>query len=455
MQQIHFIAVGGAVMHNLAICLKNMGHQVTGSDDEIYEPSRSRLAAAGILPAESGWFPEKIHAGLDAIVLGMHARLNNPELIRAQELGLTIYSYPEFIYAHSQNKRRVVVAGSHGKTTTTSMIMHILKYNQLAFDYLVGAQLEGFETMVNLSDAPILIAEGDEYLASPLDLRSKMLLYQPHIAIITGIAWDHINVFPTFESYKAPFETLIENLGTDDALIYNKYDKDLATMLEACQAKRYPYGSLTVEQVQAENKLVAYEDENGQVHAVSDVVLNVFGQHNYANFNAAYLACKALGLSDAQILAALPSFTGAAKRLQKLKSTPEQTIFLDFAHAPSKVKATVNAVAEQFSDSNISAVLELHTFSSINPAFLPHYAESLNAPQIKAAAVFIDEHTFAIKGLPLLDTEAILTAFQRPDLKVFTKVEQLQDWLNEANQKTGVLLLMSSGKLGGLDLKGL
>ena len=196
---VHLIAIGGSAMHNMAIAMHKKGFNVTGSDDEIFEPSKTRLAKLNLLPAKEGWDTNNIHKGIDAVILGMHARADNPELLKAQELGLKIYSYPEYIYEQTKDKTRIVIGGSHGKTSITAMILHVLNYHKVDCDYMVGAQLDGFDTMVKLTkEAKIAVIEGDEYLSSPIDRRPKFHLYKPNIAILSGIAWDHINVFPTF-----------------------------------------------------------------------------------------------------------------------------------------------------------------------------------------------------------------------------------------------------------------
>lgn len=444
--KIHLIAIGGAAMHNLALALKENGHQVTGSDDEIYNPAKDRLAAAHILPAEMGWFPEKIQADLDFIILGMHARKDNPELLKAQELGLKIYSYPEFIYQHSKDKKRIVVAGSHGKTTTTSMIMHVLKYHELAFDYLVGALLEGFNLMVKLSDAPIMVIEGDEYLSSPIDLVPKIHHYHPDLAIITGIAWDHMNVFPTYENYVEQFKIFIDTIDKKSGrLFYFQEDKDLSQISAQASCKTTPY--------KAFNQMV----KNGKTYLITDkneeIPLSVFGEHNLANMKAAYHVCQELGVTDDMFFEAIQSFKGAAKRLQTLCETDTSIAYLDFAHAPSKVKATLQAVKSQYPNRQLVACLELHTYSSLNKAFLPQYEGTLNGADV--AAVFFNEHTLAMKKMPLLSIEEVKTFFNNSQLHVFTDNSAFTSFLKELNFNNQNLLLMTSGTFMGLDLKNL
>ncbi|HMP93540.1 MAG TPA: Mur ligase family protein, partial [Phnomibacter sp.] len=402
---VHFISIGGSVMHQLALALHRKGYQVTGSDDEIFEPAYGNLQRAGLLPAQMGWNAENINPELDAVILGMHARANNPELLKAQELGLPIYSFPEYIYQESQQKRRVVIGGSHGKTTTTSMLMHVLATAGLSFDYLVGARLEGFSQSVNITDAPILVAEGDEYPASALQPRPKFHFLYPHIAILTGIAWDHINVFPTFENYLEQFAIFIQRIEPGGLLIYNQTDEELTRLVQQNlrQDIRYqPYG------------LPAHSLDNGVTTlniegAVAQ--LQVFGQHNLHNLHAAWFAAKELGVTASSFVQAMGSFTGAAKRLEIIAQSPTAILFRDFAHAPSKVKATMQAVKEQFPSRPLIAVLELHTYSSLSVAFMPHYAGALAAADV--AAVFYSPHALAIKKMPPLPIEAVLQGFNK------------------------------------------
>jgi UDP-N-acetylmuramate: L-alanyl-gamma-D-glutamyl-meso-diaminopimelate ligase len=439
----HLIAVGGAVMHNLALALKQNGHEVTGSDDEIYEPARSRLKALNLLPDTEGWHPERISRGLDAVILGMHARKDNPELAKAQELGLPIYSFPEFIYNHSAQKTRVVVAGSHGKTTTTSMIMHVLRHAGRDFDYLVGALLEGFDTMVRLSNAPVMIIEGDEYLSSPIDLRPKIMHYKPHVAIITGVAWDHANVFPTFENYVLQFENFIKTLDTEGSLFWYKHDKELQQISIVSPCKSIAYEAFDASITRGKTILKTADGRR--------VNLEIFGDHNLANLKAAYLACKEIGVSDDEFFGAIPTFTGAAKRLQILAKAKTSIAFLDFAHAPSKAKATIDAMKAQYPKRQLVACLELHTFSSLNKAFLPQYRDTMNAAD--EAVVFFNEHTLAMKKMPPLSTNEVKAFFNHPNLTVFTDNQQLVAYLKERRFKSRNLLLMTSGTFVGLNLK--
>jgi UDP-N-acetylmuramate: L-alanyl-gamma-D-glutamyl-meso-diaminopimelate ligase len=440
--RIHLVAIGGAVMHNLGLALQQNGHSVTGSDDEIYNPAKERLQKAGLLPAASGWFPEKIEPELDAVILGMHARAGNPELAKAQELGLPVFSFPEFIYRHAREKTRIVVAGSHGKTTTTAMIMHVLRENGRDFDYLVGAQLEGFDTMVRLSDAPVMVIEGDEYLSSPTDRRPKFLHYRPQIAIVTGIAWDHINVFPTFEEYKRQFGLFLETMSRDGLLIFYEKDEHLQDLLKTARPfRQQPYSGFK------------YAVEAGKTVARPDGLppceLQIFGAHNLANLQAAWLACRELGIVETDFWRAASSFKGAAKRLQLLAKKPGFNAWQDFAHAPSKVRATVTAVSQLHPERELVACVELHTFSSLNKDFLPHYKGTLAGAEL--ACVFYSPHTLAMKNMPPIEPEEIRQNFGHPNLRVFTGRPELENFLLGRHWNGHNLLLMSSGTFGGMD----
>jgi UDP-N-acetylmuramate: L-alanyl-gamma-D-glutamyl-meso-diaminopimelate ligase len=445
--KIHLIAIGGALMHNLAMALKNAGHEVGGSDDEIYEPARGRLSAAGLLPISEGWHEARITTDIELVILGMHARKNNPELLKAQDLGLKIVSYPEFLRQHSEAKTRVAVAGSHGKTTTTALIMHILRHNNINFDYAVGAMLEGFDTMVRLSDAPIIVIEADEYLSSPIDLRPKFLHYAPQIAIITGIEHDHFNVFPTLDDYLRAFSDFMLSLPPNAQLIYYRHSPHLAELLPHCSPTVLTTGYDT-----PAHQIVAQKTQLLPQH-LPPVHLAIFGAHNLQNIAAARLACLSLGLNDSQIYAALPSFGGAARRLQCLKSTPQCTIFSDFAHAPSKVRATVQAIRAQYIDYQLIAAVELHTFSSLNADFLPNYAHTLDAADV--AFLHFSPHTLAQKRLPPLQAQQICQAFARADIGVFEQAEPLRAAIKsqiDASTRPTVVLLMSSGTWSGMNL---
>ncbi len=443
--KIHFIAIGGSAMHNLALALANQGFQVSGSDDEIFEPSRTRLAKAGILPESVGWFPEKITGDLDAVILGMHARKDNPELIKAQQLGLKIYSYPEFIYEQSKDKQRIVICGSHGKTTITSMILHVLAFHKRKFDYMVGAQLEGFDTMVKLSDdAPIIIIEGDEYLSSPADPTPKFLHYHHHIALISGISWDHINVFPTFDEYVRQFETLADSTPKGGSLIYNEED-DLLTVI--CRKERDD-----VQQI--EYKTPKYEIKNGITFLSKEeppVALQVFGKHNLNNLSGARAVCLKIGITPEMFNEAIKSFRGASNRLELLKKNSSTIVFKDFAHAPSKLKATTSAVKEQFSQYEVVAVLELHTFSSLNKQFLPQYKDCFENADLPF--VYYNPKTIEHKKLEAITPEEVQNAFNNKQLKVFTDSSELKQAILSLDLKSKVILLMTSGNFDGISLR--
>jgi UDP-N-acetylmuramate: L-alanyl-gamma-D-glutamyl-meso-diaminopimelate ligase len=444
--RIHLIATGGSAMHNLAIALHCNHHTVTGSDDEIYNPARDRLAHYGLLPQEMGWFPEKITKDIDLIILGMHARVGNPELERAQALQIRIYSYPEFLYLHAKDKIRLVVAGSHGKTTTTSMIMHVLRCLKKDFDYLVGAQLEGFDQMVRLSDAPLMVIEGDEYLASPIDRKPKFLHYLPQMAIITGVAWDHINVFPVFKDYVQQFKLFIDSMPTGAHLYYYANDPHLKNIVKKHQGDliKMPYQAFPHE---VKDGKIIVRNESSKAMA-----LDIFGQHNMENLQAAHLACQQLGITTSDFLKAITSFKGAAKRLQLLhKSKTGGEAFLDFAHAPSKVKATAKAIRERAGRKKVVACLELHTFSSLNKNFLKEYKGTLDA--VDKAIVFFSEHTVKMKKLEPITKEEVATAFAHKNLTVLTDSEKIFPVLKRFNWTDKILLLMSSGNFEGIDLK--
>lgn len=444
--KIHMIAIGGSAMHNLALALHESGHKVTGSDDEIFEPSRSRLEKRGMLPAAIGWFPGKITGDLDAVILGMHAREDNPELLRAKELGVKIFSYPEYLYEHSKNKKRVVIAGSHGKTTITSMILHVLKDQGKAFDFMVGAQIEGFDTMVRLSDAPVAIFEGDEYLTSPIDRRPKFIWYKPHIAVISGIAWDHINVFPTFEIYTQQFADFLESIEDNASVFYADGDPVLAGVVESSPKRLYRqcYGA----HPHSLRDNITYLTTQWGIYPIG-----VFGQHNLYNINAARLVCNKLGIRDEEFYKSIGSFKGAAKRLQVLRHGENSTVYLDFAHAPSKVTATVKALKEQFKGRRLIACLELHTFSSLNKEFIEHYKGSMDLAD--EAYVFVNPEAAKHKKMEMPDKMFVEKAFGKKDLQVITDGEQMAQLLRSLVLKDANLLLMSSGNFGGMDLPGL
>lgn len=444
--KVHFIAIGGSAMHNLALALHQKGFTVSGSDDEIFEPSRSRLASKGLLPKKTGWQPEKITSELDYIILGMHARKDNPELLKAEELGLKVYSYPEFIYEQSKDKTRVVIAGSHGKTTISAMILHVLHYHNRECDFMIGAQLEGFDNMVKLtSDNEFILLEGDEYLSSPIDLRPKFLHYHPNIALISGIAWDHVNVFPTFQEYVHQFELFTDSIEPGGAVIFNSTDEEVVKIVQATtnEVKKFGYA------------LPSYKVDNGAVALQTPegtVPLSIFGKHNMNNLEGARWICNQMGINDEQFYEAIPSFKGAARRLEVLYQSPDITVYRDFAHAPSKVSATVNAVKESFPDRLLIACLELHTFSSLNINFMDQYAGSMDPAG--RAFVYFNPSVVNHKKLPELHAQDIQAKFKNPKLEVFNHNQQLIQQVEMAIQnKPCVLLIMSSGSFDGIDWK--
>jgi UDP-N-acetylmuramate: L-alanyl-gamma-D-glutamyl-meso-diaminopimelate ligase len=440
---IHFIAIGGSAMHNLAIALHNKGDQISGSDDTIHEPSKSRLKKYGLLPNEFGWFPDKINHDLDVVILGMHAKADNPELLKATALGLKIYSYPEFLYEQSKNKTRVVIGGSHGKTTITSMILHVMNYHDRDLDYMVGAQLDGFETMVHLtSENEFIVLEGDEYLSSPIDRRPKFHLYKPNIALLSGIAWDHINVFPTFENYVEQFSIFTDSLVNGGIMVYNETDAILKEVVENStnSIKKYPY---TVLEHSIENGITYLQTPEG------DLPLEIFGNHNIENLAGAKWICQHMGIDEDDFYEAIASFKGASQRLEKIAENSSTVIFKDFAHSPSKVAATTNAVKEQYSDREVIACLELHTYSSLNAAFLSEYKGALD--KAEKAVVFYSPYAVEIKKLEEVSKEQIGNAFDREDLIIYTNPIAFKEFLFHQNLKDTALLLMSSGDYGGLD----
>jgi UDP-N-acetylmuramate: L-alanyl-gamma-D-glutamyl-meso-diaminopimelate ligase len=445
---VHLIAIGGSAMHNMAIAMHKKGYKVTGSDDEIFEPSKARLASLGLLPSKEGWDVNNIHAGLDAIILGMHARADNPELLKAQELGLKIYSYPEYIYEQTKEKTRVVIGGSHGKTTITAMILHVLNYQNIDCDYMVGAQLAGFDTMVRLTtEAKIAVIEGDEYLSSPVDRRPKFHLYKPDIAVMSGIAWDHINVFPTFENYVEQFRIFTNLVEPHGSLVYCELDPEVKKVCEAARAdiKKFPYGI-------PEHTIV-----NGVTFLISpgpspiNCELEIFGDHNLMNVNGARITCNQLGISDQQFYEAISSFKGAAKRLELVNKNSSTAVYKDFAHSPSKLKATTQAVKKQFPDRKLIACMELHTFSSLNEDFLKEYEGSM--AMADEAIVYFNPHTIAHKKLKPISEEQVKQAFGGSNMLVYTDSKKLLDDLLRMDFKNRNLLMMSSGNFDGIDFK--
>lgn len=442
--RVHFIAIGGSAMHNLAIALHKKGFNVTGSDDEIFEPSKSRIASYGLLPEKFGWDENRITPDIEAIILGMHARKDNPELLKAQELGLKVYSYPEYIYEQSKNKTRVVIGGSHGKTSITSMVLHVLRYCKVDFDYMVGAQLAGFDTMVKITDAKIIVLEGDEYLSSPIDLRPKFHLYHPNIALISGIAWDHINVFPTFENYVEQFSKFITLIEKDGVLVYCKADPEVNRV-----ALTTPNPDIDRIGYQTPENVI----ENGVTSVIihgNKVPLEIFGDHNLQNMEGARLVCNQLKINDNKFYEAIQSFKGAAKRLELIAKNNTTAIYKDFAHSPSKLKATTAAVKKQYPNRKLIACMELHTFSSLNKAFLSEYHNSMETAD--EAYVYFSTHTLEHKKLAALSTDEVKEAFGSKNVTVYTNSTELFDMLKTKDWNNSVLLLMSSGNFDGINL---
>ena len=442
--RIHFIAIGGSVMHQLAIALHRKGYQITGSDDEIFEPASANLKKEGIMPVQTGWHPDNITPGIDAIILGMHAKDDNPELQKAREVGLKIFSFPEYIYKESENKKRVAIGGSHGKTTTTAMIMHVLRYAKIDFDYLVGARLDGFDQSVQITDARLIVCEADEYPASVIEKRPKFHFLYPHIAVITGIAWDHINVFPTFDFYLEQFKIFIDKIEKEGILIYNETDEILKKLVDENKrddVKYLPY------------HLPDYAIEEGVTSVMigkQKAQLKIFGNHNLLNLQAAYNVCKELGINDVDFANAIAGFTGAAKRLEILVQNKEYNIYRDFAHAPSKVTASINAVKQQFPQRKLVAVLELHTFSSLNANFMHEYAGAMdNADE---AIVFYSKHALELKRMPTLEPQLVIAGFNKLHLEVITAKEELEKKLKSIDTHDANFLFMSSGNYEGIDI---
>ena len=446
----HFIAIGGAAMHNLALALHSKGYKITGSDDAIFEPSKTRLSNKGLLPQEMGWFPEKITSDIEAIILGMHAKEDNPELLRAKQLGLKIYSYPEFLFEQSKNKTRVVIGGSHGKTTITSMILHVMHFHNIEVDYMVGAQLEGFDTMVHLTETnDFIVLEGDEYLSSPIDRRPKFHLYQANISLLSGIAWDHINVFPTFENYVKQFEIFVDQITKGGILIYNEEDDTVKKVAEESTniMRIIPY------------KTPSYKVEDGQTFLETPegfMPIEVFGAHNLNNLAGAKWICQNMGVDEAEFYEAIASFKGASKRLEKIAEGKGKVAYKDFAHSPSKVSATTKAVKNQYPDRKLVACLELHTYSSLNAEFLKEYEGALDAADV--AVVFYSPDAVKIKQLEEVSYNQIANSFKRDDLIIYTNPAEFKEFLFRQNFDNSALLLMSSGNYGGLnfdEIKGL
>ena len=447
--RIHFIAIGGAAMHNLALAVASKpGYTVTGSDDEIFDPARSRLAAKGLLPEQTGWHPEKITRDIDAIILGMHAREDNPELLKARELGLKIYSFPEYLYEQTKDKIRIVVGGSHGKTTTTAMILYALRKLGIEADYMVGAQIAGFENMVRLSEtAQYAVFEGDEYLTSPLDLRSKFHLYHPHVAILTGIAWDHINVFPTFQKYVDTFRKFVSLIEPHGSYIYFDGDENLCQIAAEARhdIRRMPYNTPQYE-VKEGITSIRFEEEGKEY----SIPLCVFGKHNLQNMHAAQLACSCIGIKALDFYGALSNFTGASNRLEKICETTDSVAFKDFAHSPSKLRATINAVREQYPQKRLIACMELHTFSSLMADFLPQYKGCMQEADV--AYVYFNPKVIEHKQLTPITEEDVRNAFGTENVMVFTDSKKLQAQLRQLNYQNAALLMMTSGTFDGINI---
>ncbi|PWH87014.1 UDP-N-acetylmuramate--L-alanine ligase [Brumimicrobium oceani] len=444
--KVHFIAIGGSAMHNLAIALSRKGFLVTGSDDEIFEPSKGRLKKEGILPEQIGWNTDFIHADLDAVILGMHAREDNPELAKAKELGLEIFSYPEYIYEQSKNKKRVVIGGSHGKTTITSMILHALQVLDFPVDYMVGAQLEGYDCMVKLTEEnDVIILEGDEYLSSPLDRRPKFHLYKPHVALISGIAWDHINVFPTYDNYVEQFNIFCNVIEDEGVLVYNEEDFDTKTVAskQAGRLKTVPYSTPRYE-VNTEGTSYFYENNK--------FPLKIFGAHNLQNLCGAMNVVEALGISPTEFLNAMKDFTGAGKRLEKIRESADRIVYKDFAHSPSKLKATTSAVKEQYPDRKLVACMELHTFSSLKKDFLPQYKDAMKMAD--KALVYFSPKVVEHKKLDPISKDDVFDAFGK-NVVVETETQKVLDFIENESNEAMVLLMMSSGNFDGVDYNSL
>ncbi|MDD4142381.1 MAG: Mur ligase family protein [Bacteroidales bacterium] len=440
----HFISIGGSIMHNLAICMHLKGHKVTGSDDEIFEPAKSNLEKYGLLPDEPGWHPERITNDIDIVILGMHAKKDNPELVKAEQLGLKIMSFPEFIYENAKNKTRVVVGGSHGKTTITSIILHVMKVLDINVDYLVGANIPGYDVMVKISDnANLLVVEGDEYLTSTLDLRPKFHLYHPDIALISGIAWDHCNVFPSFDIYKDQFAKFVDTIEPNGSLVYFEPDENICdiTRNRRNDVNYIPYD--TPDYTVKDNTFIINVDN-------TEYPLKIAGKHNMQNILGAMKVCSKLGIDSHAFMNAVTSFVGAAKRMEIIEKNDHITIYRDFAHAPSKVAATVNAVREQYPTQKIVAILELHTYSSLNINFIGHYKNTLKEADEKI--VFFDPHALAIKQLPMLNNEDIKSAFD-DNVFVCHDPQTLTEQINKFTSDKCILLFMSSGNFSNIEFK--
>lgn len=439
------IALGGSVMHHLALTLKEKGYHVTGSDDEIFDPAKTALEKAGLMPAEMGWFPERITGEIDAVILGMHAKRDNPELRKAQQLGIKVYSFPEYIFEQSKNKQRIVIAGSHGKTTITAMVIHVLREVGRTFDFVVGASVDGFDNMVKLTnEAPIIVIEGDEYPSSALDSRPKFLNYHHHIGLISGIAWDHINVYPDYDEYVRQFDHFADASPKAGSLVFNEDDSVAAII---CRKER-------ADVVQLEYSTPKHRVKGGKTFLDTpdgEIELQVFGRHNMQNIAGAMRVCNRVGISDAQFYNAIQSFTGAASRLETLAQGDSVTVFKDFAHAPSKVEATVRALSEQYPDRSLVAALELHTYSSLDKNYIEQYQGTLDVAA--KAAVYYNREAAERKGREPLSEDTIKKAFGKQDLEVFTDAKALEDWVKAQKGAQQNVALMSSANFNGMDVQ--
>lgn len=441
--KVHFIAIGGSAMHNLALALHAKGYEVTGSDDEIFEPAASRLAKAGLLPEKVGWFPEKVHPGLDAVILGMHSKANNPELLQAQKYNLKIYSFPEYLYLQSVRKQRVVIAGSHGKTTITSMILHVLQHADIDVDFMVGALIPGFDVMVKISEsARWMVLEGDEYLSSAIDRVPKFWHYHPNIAVLSGIGWDHVNVFPTFDFYLEQFREFVRRIPQDGTLVYNAQDEEVCKIVSYANCHTIPY------------QLPQWEQSDDGFRVMDSVgdwqPIHLIGLHNLSNMMAAKTICGIMGVDENSFYKALAGFRGASRRLECVHKTDSLTIYRDFAHAPSKLKASIEALRLQYPDKRLLVCFELHTYSSLSADFMPNYRGCLDLAD--EAAVFYDPHAVALKRLDEVNHDYIREAFGMPRLTVLSSANALQTWLLEQYTPGCVIGLMSSGNFNGFDV---
>ena len=442
MRKVHFISIGGSVMHSLAIELKRLNYVVTGSDDVIYEPSKSSLIENDLYPKELGWHESNIKDDLDFVILGMHARSDNPELKLAKHKKIKIYSFPEFVYEYSKNKTRVVIAGSHGKTTIASMVLHVLKNNTINVDYLLGAKIEGLSNSVSLSNEnDFIIIEGDEYLSSRIHDTPKFHVYKPNIALISGISWDHVNVFPTFDVYKNQFGVFIDKIVDGGVLIYNDNDLEILDLLKNNQnfIRKIPYSRHNY--IAKDNKFFIETDEG-------ILPLKIFGKHNMENLSGAKQVCNLIGLTDDEFYNSILTFKGATNRLQLKEIKLGRSVIIDFAHSPSKLKASIDAVKTNFSG-ELVGVYELHTFSSFHKKFQIHYRGTMD--KCDYPIIFIDRSNPKLKNQDL-DEESLKKSFNNLKMKFIFDKDELDNYIMSFEQLNLNLLLMSSGKFGGIDV---